>query len=356
MFPRRIILTAIAVSAVPLALGCGNHDEHGGTGTLGAPVKGGLGVQGTALFVALGKTGEVAVIDVANWRLAGKVKVADKFYPHHLGLSPDRTRVALGAPGNDLSAGHGDHSAGARSGAIFIIDSRTGDVLAQKTVAGTAHNLAFLPDGNAVVYALAEHGMLHIANASTLADTGSVPVGASPLEATPTGAGGVVLVSNSGAGTITAVDTTTKQVTKSIAVGMNPIAAWLGVGGRALVTSEADRKLSVLDLTSLSMAATATLDGVPGQAAHTMDGKQIWVALEDKGKVAILDAADLKPAGEVVVAQRPHGLALSTTGSSFFLTDENGGKVFELDIARREVLRSLDVGGAPNGILLRPAL
>lgn len=48
--------------------GCGGHDDS--EAKLGAPAKGGLDVRGAALFVALGKTGEVAVVDLDGWRVA----------------------------------------------------------------------------------------------------------------------------------------------------------------------------------------------------------------------------------------------------------------------------------------------
>lgn len=297
----------------------------------------------------------MAVIDIGSWTVAGKVKLASAFHPHHLGLSPDGTRVTVGAPGSDFSAGHSGHGSDAATGALFVMDGRTGDVLVQTTVPGTAHNLAFLPDGASLVYALAERGVLQTADAATLAATGSIDVGKAPLEVTPAGGGNLVLVSNSGAGTIAVVDVGTKRVTKTIPVGMNPIAAWMGGDGRAYVTSESDRKLSVIDVSSLSVRATSDLQGTPGQVITTADGKEVWVAYEDRGKVAIFAAADLRPLAEITVGQRPHGLVLSTDGSRVFVTDETAGKVYEVEVVSRAVTRSLDVGGAPNGILLRPA-
>ncbi len=356
---RPMILSVMAASGLMATMtmgGCTNMDHNPSGEPLGVLAKGGLDVRGSALFVALGKTGEVAVIDLDSWKVAGKVKVSSTYFPHHLGLSPDRTRVSVGAPGADLSAGHAAHGGTSAKGALFIMDSRTGDVLAQLAVSGTAHNVGYLPDNSAVVYALAEHATLHIANPTTLAETGQVAVGLTPLEATPVGPGKLVLVSNSGAGTVAVVDIATKQVLKSLKVGNNPIAAWRGSEGRAFVTSESDRKLSMIDIASLTVPVTVNLTGTPGQALNTADGKQIWVAYEDQGKIAIFDGADLKPLGEISVGKRPHGLALSADTKSFFVTDETSGMVFEVDIAGRSVTRSLELGGAPNGILLRPAL
>jgi DNA-binding beta-propeller fold protein YncE len=348
-------LPSLAILALSVAAGsaCGGHGDHSSP-ELGPPAKGGLDVRGPALFVALGKTGEVAVIATDSWMLAGKVKVSSSFYPHHLGLSPDRSRITVGAPTSDLSGGHAGHGSGDTTGGLFVMDATTGDVLVQRRVAGTAHNLAYLADGNILVYALSEHGMIHMADPSTLQDVGTVMVGGAPLEATPLPGTTTVLVSNSSAGTITAVDIATKRVIKRLDVGSNPIAAWLASQSLALVTSEADRKLSGIDLQTLSVTKTVTLGGVPGQALATADGKEVWVAYEDKGVVAILSFPGLDPVAEVTIGQRPHGLAVSADGRSVFVTDEGMGKILEVDVASRSVKRSLDVGGFPNGILLRP--
>jgi YVTN family beta-propeller protein len=350
---RALLSLGVLGFSVAAGAGCGGHGGHS-SADLGTPAKGGLDVRGPALFVALGKTGEVAVIAIDSWTVAGKVKVSSSFYPHHLGLSPDPSRVAVGAPAADLSGGHAGHGSSEASGGLFVMEARTGDVLLQRKVAGTAHNLAYLGDGNTLVYALSEHGMIHLADPSTLADVGTVVVGGAPLEATPLPGTTTVLVSNSSAGTITIVDAATKQVMKRLDVGSNPIAAWLASPSLALVTSEADRKLSAIDLQTLSVTKTVALGGVPGQALATADGKEVWVAYEDKGVVAILSFPGLDPVAEVTIGQRPHGLAASADGRTFFVTDEGMGKVLEVDVAGRSVRRSLDVGGAPNGILLRP--
>ena len=340
---------------------CGGHAGHGGhdggpdAGGLPTPQPGGLDVTGNALFVALGSNGGVAVIDVDAWRVAGTLHNSTTYLPHHLSLSPDRMRVAVGAPAADLSGGHGDGGHGAGGGAIYVLNSRTGDVVAQSLPGGTAHNLAFLPSGNAVAFALLEHNMLHLASPTDLSLTGFVTVGGSPLEATPAPAGDKLLVANSADGTISVVDAASKAVEKTLTVGANPIGAWIGADGRAYVTSESDKKLSVIDLVTFTVVETVTLAGTPGQALSTSGG-DVWIALEDTGKVAVLGGSPLAPVGEITAGTRPHGLALSPSGASMYLTDENAGQVIELDVATRSIKRMLSVGGAPNGIVFRAAL
>jgi YVTN family beta-propeller protein len=354
--------TMLAAMVGVIAAHCGGHGTgHGdghdaGDGGLPEAPRGGLDVTGDALFVALGTAGSVAVIDVGVWSLAGTLRLSDTYFPHHLSLSPDRTRVAVAAPASDLSGGHGDGGHGSGGGALYILDSRTGDVVAQSTAGGTAHNLGYLPGGGTVVFALAEHDMLHFADARDLVVTAFVDVGSAPLEATPTPSGDKILVANSGAGTISVVDVAGRTVASTLPVGAQPIGAWMGTDGRAYVTSESDKKLSAIDLTSLTLVKTVDLPGTPGQTITAANGNEVWVAMEDTGKILILGQGDLLPVTEIAVATRPHGLAMSPNGASIYITDETAGEVIEVDVGTRTILRRLAVGGAPNGILYRPAL
>jgi YVTN family beta-propeller protein len=349
-------MLAVFVGLTATACGChGGHVGHdAGDGGLPDPPRGGLDVRGNALFVALGTAGGVAVVDVDPWSVAGTLRLSEKYFPHHLSLSSDRTRLAVAAPSADLSGGHGGGGHGDASGALYIMDSRSGDVVAQALAGGTAHNLGYLTSGDAVVFALMEHNMLHFANALDLTVTGFVDVGGAPLEATPSG--DKILVANSGAGTISVVDVTTKAVVSTLTVGSQPIGAWSGTDGRAYVTSESDKKLSAIDLAGLAVVRTVDLPGTPGQAIVAADGAEVWVAIEDMGKIAILAQADLSPLSEITIGTRPHGLAISADRASIYLTDESAGEVIELDVATRALKRRITVGGAPNGILYRPAL
>lgn len=351
----RNIPLAAALLTTSVLSNCRGHGGHGDPEGLPRPRPGGLDVNGNALFVALGSKGGVAVVDVDAWRVVGTLHYSAKYLPHHLSLSPDRTRIAVGAPAADLSGGHSGGGHGAGGGAIYILNSRTGDVVTQMLPGGTAHNVAYLASGSAVAFALLEHGMIHLADPADLSLRGAVAVGASPLEATAVPSGDKLLVANSADGTISVVDAASQTVEKTLTVGANPIGAWMGADGRGYVTSESDKKLSAIDLASLTVLQTVTLAGTPGQALATTGG-EVWVALEDVGRIAVLGAIDLSPVAEITAGARPHGLALSPDGASMYLTDENAGQVIELDVGARAVRRTLSVGGAPNGIVFRAAL
>jgi DNA-binding beta-propeller fold protein YncE len=346
--------------ALALLAGCG----HGDPGGLPPPPAFGLDVRNEALFVALGQTGAVALVDVGEWKVAGTLALSTSYKPHHVSVSPDQRRIGIAAPGADLSGGHAGH-AGSGGAALYVLDSQKGDVVAQSLPGGTVHNLGFVSDSR-VAYALLENERLVFAQipdgGTELSVIGSVVVGAAPLEVTPSSIG--LLVANSGSGSLSVVSGDPPAVTSTIPMGptgKNPIAAWLGAPGRAYVTSESDRQLIAVSLADRKVERAVTLPGRPGQVVEvsvegTPPTSEVWVALEDQGKILVLGAADLAPKHEIVLGKKPHGLAVSARGFTVFLSDEDDGRIYSIDVKTRAVLRSLFVGGAPNGIAFRAAL
>jgi hypothetical protein len=82
-----IIFTFAACSG-----GAHEHD-HTPSAPLPDAFPGTLDVTGRALYVALGKAGGIAVVDVDGWRLAGTINLSSRFFPHHLGWDPQTASV-----------------------------------------------------------------------------------------------------------------------------------------------------------------------------------------------------------------------------------------------------------------------
>lgn len=350
------LATALSIAMLGLTA-CGTHGGH--TGTIDTTT---IDQTGRTLYVALGHTGAIAIVDIDSWRVAKTLTLSAAYFPHHLSVFEGGAKISVAAPSADLSMGHAStgghagHGGATSKSGIFVIDSRTGDVLAQTEVDGTAHNAGFV-SGGLVAYALAEHGMVHFADPATLAAVGQADIGGSPLEATPVPGTSFVLVAQSANGRIDVVDAFTRQVTASIPTGANPIGAWIATNGRAYVTSESDKMLTAIDTSSLkAVGTTVSLSGTPGQVTTAKNGTEVWVALEDAKKVVIFSASDMSLLAEIVVGQRPHGLATDPDGTTVYLTDEDGGKLFALDVATRSIARELPLEGAPNGIVFRGAL
>jgi DNA-binding beta-propeller fold protein YncE len=306
--------------------------------------------RGSALYVALGKRGAVAIVDVERWRVTATVPLSDQHQPHHLGLSPDRRLLGVAAPADEEKGG---------SAGLYLLDTRTGQVLARAMPGGTVQNLAFLPGGKLVVYAVLERDRLFFADAATLMPDGlPAAVDQQPMEATVL-PDGQILVANARSNTVALVDRERRVTLKTLKVCEGPNGAWYGKAGdrpKAYVTCEGDKRLNVIDLTTMAVEDKFTgLPGTPGQAVTTVDGQHLYIAISDPRQVQVMKAADLSVVAQIEVGQRPHGLAVDPDGKTIYLADE-AGQIHALDVATRKAQKSLPIAGTPRGIVFRPPL
>ena len=98
-----LVVTCALVSVT----GCGSHDAgHGGT-TAAAPASVAISAITTdAVYVVNGGDSTIAVLDASSGSVLGKIQLTNVSYPHHVYLSPDRSKIAVAVPGHDLSMGH----------------------------------------------------------------------------------------------------------------------------------------------------------------------------------------------------------------------------------------------------------
>lgn len=315
-----------------------------------------------AILIANGGTGELTLIDPSSLEITRSIAVMAGMHPHHVGVSPDKSKALVTATSADLSLGHGtaggEHGGGHAGGAalstmLYQLDLNMGNVSHVLTVDATAHNASFTRDGASIVLSMMEHGMVVGYDSVTFTESFSAPGFNMPLEVTPTGSTSL-LVAESGSGQVAVLDLATLSVTSRFDVGEVPVAAWASGGSNYFVAAEEGMLLRHIT----EVAATLSMDehvidlgGMPGQAMLTPDGKELWVAIEDMAKLAILDATTHEHLADVAAGTKPHGIVFEPTGERAFVTDEDGGKVLVVDVSTRTVSSEISTGGKPNGIV-----
>lgn len=123
---------------------CGSHDsggDHGGHTTPGTEPRSTAiaAVTGDAVYVVNGEDSSISVVEPSDGKVLGTIALQNVAYPHHIYLSPDRSKLAVAVPGHDLSGGHsataqgggehGGHSGTATQaggGAVLVLDASTG--------------------------------------------------------------------------------------------------------------------------------------------------------------------------------------------------------------------------------------
>lgn len=314
-------------------------------------------IPNPALIVANGGNETVTVIDPSTMTVVGTVSVMEGMHPHHLGISPDKTRVLITATSADLSVGHGasaheGHGAAA-STMVYQLDVTSGQFRDVVTIEATAHNALFTPDGETVVLGMMEHGMIVGYDSATFVESFTADGFEMPLEVTPT-ASGTLLIAESGASRVALFDLATRATLTTFEVGPVPVAAWASGGPNYFVSVEEGMQVKHLvegDEGVTFDGHTIELEGMPGQAILTPNGNELWVAVEDRGVIATFDAITHESTGEFSAGTKPHGIAFEPDGSRAFVTDEDGGKLLVVTVADRSIASEVALGGKPNGVV-----
>ena len=355
----RSFLTVLLGSFV---VGCGSHGtdaEHGGGHTASTEAPGSTpiaAVSGDALYVVNGEDSSISVIDPASAKVLGTIALQNVSYPHHVYMSPDRSKLAVAVPGHDLSGGHSaggaEHSGG---GAVLVLDATTGATIKSRRLDASNHNAIFSADGSEIWTAqLIDEGTVLVLDASTLDTKQTIRVGRVPAEVTFTNDGKYAFVANGTGDDVTVVDAATKSVVKTIPVDREPVGAWPGADGLMYVDCEVAKTIKVIDPKTLEIVRTYSLGFTPGFAAVPQTRtSELWVTDADSGKVVFHETASDAKMSDVATAAGAHALAFTPDGSKAFVTNQLSASVSVVDAQTRAVMTTIPVGKKPNGIVYR---
>ncbi|NUO19258.1 YncE family protein [bacterium] len=346
----QLVIAPALLAAVLLYSGCSDSDS-----TTSAS----LVVDFPAAYVVMGEQGSLAVIDLRTDQLAGalplrKMNRLAVSWPHHVSLSPDKARIAVGAVGADLSGGHGGH--GDAGGSAVVVNAVTGATIASRDTESGIHNVAFSPDGTTLWFAeMSDSGQVHVVNSETLQSIATLPAGDEPAEVTFSSDGHLAFAANGASADVTVYDVASRQYLRTIPVGENPVGAWPGGNGWMYVDNENSRTISVFHHDSSSVSATIDLGFKPGYAALLTARNELWVSNADSGKVVIFEQSDSgwSRVAEIATGADAHAIAFTSDGVKAYITNQGAGTVSVVDTASRAKITDVSVGHRPNGIVLR---
>lgn len=142
-------------------------------------------------------------------------------------------------------------------------------------------------DGSCVAYVLSDvvgdAGLVTLVTTNPLATVGTIPVGHDPLRLAFTPDGSKAYVSEAGDGTVTVIDTSTRQVTKTIAVTTPAGSLVRGIavspdGAFAFVSNTAQQVVAQIDTSTDTLTATTLSISPSGPygLAFSPDGGELW--------------------------------------------------------------------------------
>ncbi len=321
-----------------------------------------LDLVGDLVYVADGRSGDIAVIDPTTYSLLAVQPVENIKFLHHVSLSPDRTKLIVSDADEDMSSGgsggHGGHGGMVMGRSqIIILDSRTLLELNRIEIEGIVHNGRVTPNGQTLLFNNADHNMLHRYSFPALVSQSSYSVGAGPLEVTVTPNGEYALTANSGNGTVNRIHLTMDMPADVLSVGQTPVGAWITPNGRtAWVNNEGSKSVTILTISPFAVDTTIVLGFTPGQAIVNPNRGEAYVADEDNGKIVVIDTRTYARLSEITTGAGAHGITFAPDGSRAFVTNEHAMSVSVINTETRTVIATVNVGMMPNGIVYRAAL
>jgi len=308
-----------------------------------------------AAYVVNGSSNSISVINLSNNTVARTINLTGVSYPHHIALSPDKTKIIVGVPGMDLSNGHSNIMAG-MTGMFIVLDAVTGNTLKTVSLPMMNHNAIFSPNGTEIwTSQMDSMGKVLVYDATTYALKKTIDVGMMPLEVTFSKDATMAFVCNSMDSTVSAIDINTKAIMSNIQVNSEPIGAWQGADNKMYVDCEEAQKVNVVDVSSMSVYETVNLGFMPGMAQMQNTVKELWATDPMAGKVHwwTWDTGMnmWMHAGEVATGAGAHAIAFN--GNTAYITNQTAGTVSVLNVTTHTVTNTLTVGSKPNGLVLK---
>jgi YVTN family beta-propeller protein len=163
-------------------------------------------------------------------------------------------------------------------------------------------------------------------------------------------------ITNSGATTVSVIDTATNKVTATVNVGSNPYGVAVNPKGtKVYVASDVNDAVSVIDTATNKVTAKVKVGSNPWGIAVNPDGTKVYVANEGSGTVSVIDTASNKVTATIKVGNYPYGVAVNSAGTKVYVANNLDNTVSVINAATNKVTATIKVGDLPTGVAVNPA-
>lgn len=162
-------------------------------------------------------------------------------------------------------------------------------------------------------------------------------------------------VANTGANSVSVVDTTSRTVTATIGVGRHPVGVAVDPSTRTVyVTNFDDASVSVIDMASSKVIARISVGNHPGGVAVDPDARIAYVTDGDNASVSVIETTTHTVTGTVPTGKGPSRVAIDQTAHRLFVTNTDP-TVTVIDTTNRTVIGSVALRVHPAGIAVDSA-
>ncbi len=322
-------------------------------------------MAGTAVYVPLGDTGEILVLDAADDATVGRISglpavhglagtpgwgylVAGSFDERAVGktAAPPKPK---GVSQKDHEAHHAKRPAAAAANDtvsyLSVIRIADGAITRRIDVPGAVHHTAVVPGGRFAVSIHPNRGGVSIVDMLSGKVTAIVRTGPSPNYAIVSPDGKRVFVSNSGNNTVSEIDTEHWTVRRNIAVGKGPEHMILSSDGTALYVANVDAgSISVVSLPEGSVTDTFPVGGQLHGLDLSDDGKTLFVSAREKNKLVAVDLAT-KKTRSLNLAPSPYHLTNAPGTGKLYVSSAEEDKLWVVNQRSLAVVREILIPG-----------
>jgi YVTN family beta-propeller protein len=290
------------------------------------------------VYVPNSDSNTVVVIDPA------RLEVIDRFIvgsiPHHV------------APAHDLSALYVDNEG---SSSLTVIDPRSGKPVGTIPVT-YPYNLYFTPDGSKAVVVVERLRRIEFWDPHAWTKIKEVPIpwaGCDHLDFTADGRS--LFISTEYTGMVARVDTVTMELTGSVNVGALPIDIRLSPDGSLLyVANQGRHGVSLIDPEQMREVGFVPT----GQGAHGLqvsrDTKSLYVSNRLAGTISVIDFATHQVVATWRVGGSPDMLQLSLDGHQLWASSRFDGAVLVIDTVSGKLIKKIPTGSGAHGLTYFP--
>jgi YVTN family beta-propeller protein len=319
----------------------------------------GMNISYPAAFVVNGESNDIDVINLNDLTHTNHLSLNGAKFPHHVNISPDKTKLAIAITSTDLSGGHGGGATHGGGGGlkVLVLNSYTGKLEKEILLTKMPHNATFNTDGSELwISQDAEpQSQVLVYNVGNWSLKNTILVGKGLSEVTFAADGSRVYATNTKDATVSVIHPDTKAVLTTIPVGKDPVGAWPAANGYMYADNETDQTISEIKVSSAAITETINLGFKPGYVAYHVGQQELWVSDATNGKVVYYKKANGLWArqGDISTGADAHAIAFTKDGATAYVTNQGAGTVSVIQVAEHKVTATVAVGKKPNGIVLR---
>ncbi|MBC8031804.1 MAG: cytochrome D1 [Pyrinomonadaceae bacterium] len=283
------------------------------------------------LYVSLPRTNQVAVIDVANWKVVANVEA---------GVNP--SRLVLQNDGRYLWVGN--DAANETDSGVTVIDTTTLKVAARVSTGLGHHEIVLTPNDRSAFITNKESGTLSVVDGRSLTRVKDIKVGALPVSLAFSALSQAVYVANEGDGTVFAINSARFETLAKLPTAPGIRTVRISPDGRyGFVVNQATSVVYIFDLSTHRLAHTVPVGSKPDQITFTQQfayvraagsefvtminlaglGKEAAISRFPGGQKAPQDSLHASLAGAMVPAPEPGAVLVANAADKmiYFYTE-----------------------------------